>query len=161
MLLALLNTLNLVLWASVWYLGLKVYGDLPDDANVPMQFGIYGQINWTMKGRAWVFLYPGISTSIFLSSFVVLYLPKNGDNVKKTTLDITKFLMAKVSLVVQAMMLLILFLTPTMGKEFKELPAWAPSGLVAFLAGSMSMYIYSMAVLESLNVRGEKEGKDE
>jgi len=59
------------------------------------------------------------------------------------------------------MMLLILFLTPTMGKEFKELPAWAPSGLVAFLAGSMSMYIYSMAVLESLNVRGEKEGKDE
>jgi len=39
------------------------------------------------------------------------------------------------------MMLLILFLTPTMGKEFKELPAWAPSGLVAFLAGSMSMYM--------------------
>ena len=74
---SLFNTLSGIITLLTVVCSYTVYTELPDDANVPMQFGFGGEIGWSMPSKHAFLMYPFLSLMIGIALPLVSKVKKN------------------------------------------------------------------------------------
>eukprot|EP00438_Fugacium_kawagutii_P023469 Skav220965 [mRNA] locus=scaffold1928:297729:302167:+ [translate_table: standard] len=118
-----------------------LYQRLPGDQQIPMKFGIFGEVKWGAKGRPWFLLYPTLSLLMGLTPLVSgASSSKVPEWVKKPEVftEIMDLTTDATCLYTGALILLIIEEMPRMVQKQTGLPWYATMCYMSLLCGTFT-----------------------
>eukprot|EP01065_Artemidia_motanka_P026148 TRINITY_DN31067_c0_g1_i1.p1 TRINITY_DN31067_c0_g1~~TRINITY_DN31067_c0_g1_i1.p1 ORF type:complete len:174 (+),score=32.39 TRINITY_DN31067_c0_g1_i1:47-523(+) len=125
-----------------WVAAVRAFGQLSPLADVPMQFGVTGAVNWSAQGRGWVFFYALFGTFCAGGVEGASWLRSNAGGrdgaVRNMTAELLQLLLGSTSvlMLVIAVQLRAICETPVIGLR----PKWVPLAALALYGAAIARY---------------------